>query len=324
MHRTLLRFLTALQLTRLTLAYGAIADLWLVVLLTRSDARYRGLPAHDLDLPTTLAASLVVAAGLFTFGASLNDVLDARHDRAFSPDRPIPAGRIRPHQAAIVASVCFAAATLGACVLGIPAVAIMALTALGIVFYDGFGKHVPGVAFVTIGLVHATHMAIPNYRFSFTLPIWLSMTHAMAVAILAHRLEDKRPTPSRRAWIGTALGWLFWSAIVLGWGWWLADGDWPLGTSPLSGIMWPLVAVAGFVVVARLKTRGHSGHVASEKLRRYGAMWQSLYAVAWVAAIGMWKQALMLAGVAAGGFAAMTALKEITTIFQAPVGYREE
>ena len=313
-----------MQLTRLTMAYGAIADLWLVVLLSRVDPAYRDLPVSTLPLAVALFASLVVAIGLFTFGASLNDVLDARHDRAFSPERPIPAGRIRPHQAAIVTSICLALATLGAALFGIHAVAIMALTALGIIFYNGLGKYVPSVGFVTIGLVHAVHMAIPNDQFAFTLPIWLSMTHATFVAILVHRVEDKRPTPTRRAWLGTALGWSFWSVILLGWGWWRTDGVWPLGTTPWPGLVWPLLALMSFAGVAFMKTRGQERAVASEKLRRYGAMWQSLYAVAWFAALGLWSQALVLGGVAAGGFIVMTALKEISTVARAPVGFREE
>ncbi|MBL9147258.1 MAG: UbiA family prenyltransferase [Phycisphaerae bacterium] len=323
MRRTLLRIFTALQLTRLTMAYGAIADLWLVILLTRVDPLYENLPASTLPLPVSLFAGLVVAVGLFTFGAGLNDVLDARHDRAFSPDRPIPAGNIRPQQAAILTSACLAAATLGAATLGVPAVATMALTALGIIFYNAFAKHVPSVGFVTIGLVHAVHMAIPNHLFSFTLPIWLSMTHAMAVAILVYKIEDKRPTPTVRAWMFTLAGWSFWSAVVLSWGWWHSRGVWPLGNGPWPGCLWPLGTALAFVGIAVVKTKGQSPAVASEKLRRYGAMWQSLYAVSWFAAIGLWKEALMLGGVAAGGFAVMTALKEITIAIRAPRSWRE-
>jgi 4-hydroxybenzoate polyprenyltransferase len=321
--RTLLRFLTAIQLTRLTMAYGAIADMWLVILITRADPSFADLPASTLPLWVALAAGLVVAVGLFAFGASLNDVLDARHDRAFSPDRPIPAGRIRPHQAAIVTSTCLAAATMGATLFGLPAVITLALVTLGIAFYNGLAKHVPALAFVTIGLVHATHMAIPNHRFGFTLPIWLSMTHAIVIAMLVHRFEEKRPAITPLAIGVTAAGWLFWSVTVLTWGWWHTDGSWPLNTPIWPGVLWPLAAVIGFAVVARLKTRVQSGTVASEKIRRYGAMWQSLYAVAWFAAMGLWKQALMLGGVAAGGFLVMTAIKEFTTLLATPVQYRE-
>ena len=181
----------------------------------------------------------------------------------------------------------------------------------------------PALAFVTIGLVHATHMAIPNHRFGFTLPIWLSMTHAIVIAMLVHRFEEKRPAITPLAIGVTAAGWLFWSVTVLTWGWWHTDGSWPLNTPIWPGVLWPLAAVIGFAVVARLKTRVQSGTVASEKIRRYGAMWQSLYAVAWFAAMGLWKQALMLGGVAAGGFLVMTAIKEFTTLLATPVQYRE-
>lgn len=321
--RTFLRILTAVQLTRLTMAYGAIADIWLVILLTRADPAFADLPASTMPLWAALAAGLVVAVGLFTFGASLNDVLDARHDRAFSPDRPIPAGRIRPHQAAIVTSVCLASATIAATVFGPPAVVTLALVTLGIAFYNGFAKHVPALAFVTIGLLHAAHMAIPNHRFGFTLPIWLSMSHAIVIAMLVHRWEEKRPTISPLALAVTMLGWMFWSAIVLTWGWWHTKGSWPLETAIWPGVLWPVGTILAFAVVARVKTRGQSGPVASEKLRRYGAMWQSLYAVAWLAAMGLWKHALMLGGVAAGGFLVMTAIKEIRSLLAMPVHYRE-
>lgn len=323
MRRTLLRFLTAVQLTRLTMAYGAIADIWLVILLTRADPSFADLPAYQLPLWAALAGGLVVAVGLFTFGASLNDVLDARHDRAFSPDRPIPAGRIRPQQAAIVTSTCLAAATMAATLFGAPAVITLAFVTFGIALYNGFAKHVPALAFVTIGLLHAAHMAIPNHRFGFTLPIWLSMTHALVIAMLVHRFEEKRPAITPLAIGVTIAGWVFWSAIMLTWGWWHSDGAWPLGTPIWPGMLWPTATVLAFVVAARAKTRGHTGTVASEKLRRYGAMWQSLYAVAWFAAMGLWKHALMLGGVATGGFLVMTALKEVTSLLASPVRYRE-
>lgn len=323
MQRLLARVFTALQLTRLTMAYGAIADVWLVILLTRVDPAYSDLPAYTLPVSVALAAGLVVAVGLFTFGAGLNDVLDARHDRAFSPEKPIPAGRIRPDQAAILASACLAAATLGATVLGAPAVATMAITAFGIIFYNAFAKHVPSVGFVTIGLVHAVHMAIPNHRFAFTLPIWLSMTHAMAITMLVYRIEDKRPSPTTMAWAAAGIGWAFWSAVVLTWGWRHSGGEWPLHGAAWPGLLWPLATAVAFAFVAVAKTKGQAPAVASEKLRRYGAMWQSLYAVSWFAAIGLWKQAFVLGGVAAGGFIVMTALKEITVVVRAPLGWRE-
>lgn len=321
MRRTLLRFLTAAQLTRCTLAYGLIAELWLVLLITRADPG-SAAPAAALPFWPALAAGLAVAVGLFAFGASLNDVVDARHDRTFSPDRPIPAGRIRPDQAAIVTSLCLVLASLGACAFGAPGVVMTAITALGIVFYTVFGRFVPSIGFVTIGLVHATHMLIPNPAFAFTPPVWLSMTHATAIAILVHRLEGKRPALGAGGVAATVAGYLFWSVAILAYGWWRSDGQWPIGASAWPGLAWPTIAVAAFALLAWTKTRRVSGHAAAEKLMRYGAMWQGLYATAWMCALGRWREAAMLAGVAAGGFVAMTALKELAALVATPVGYR--
>ncbi|MCZ6493698.1 MAG: hypothetical protein O6933_06420, partial [Planctomycetota bacterium] len=88
-----IKLITAIRLTRLTMAFGAVSDVWFVILL--SGAQGSEVLAVG-DAPRHLAAALlagaVVAIGLFAYGASLNDVLDVRHDSTFSPHRPIPAG----------------------------------------------------------------------------------------------------------------------------------------------------------------------------------------------------------------------------------------
>jgi len=324
MRRSILRLVTAVQLTRLTMAYGAIADIWLVILLSRADPAMAERPVALLPAWLALGAGLAVAVGLFTFGATLNDVLDARLDRSFGRDRPIPAGRITPPQAILVANACLAAAVLAAFAFGPGAVALCALTALGIIFHMGFARFLPAAGVVTFGLVHAAAMVIPNVAFVFTPPVWLSMTHAAVVTLLVHRLADKRPRISRRAWVAIVAGWAIWSATILGWGW--TRGSWwrDEGFGPWPGLLWVALAVVGFAVTVRLKTRGASGEVAAEKALRYGAMWQSLYAVAWLAAAGLGTQALMLAGVAAGGFLAMTATKELLAALGDPPSYRTE
>lgn len=322
MRRTILRLVTAVQLTRLTMAYGAIADVWLVILLTRADPAMADRPVSQLPIAVALAAGLAVAVGLFTFGATLNDVLDVRLDRGFRRDRPIVAGRVSPQQAIVVANTCLAAAVLAAFAFGPGGVALAALTALGIVFYMAAARFLPAAGFITFGLVHAATMVIPNVVFSFTPPIWLSMTHATAVTILVHRLADKRPRTSGRAMAVTLVGWGIWSATVLGWGW--THGTWWRGADggPWPGLLWVLLAVAGFAVTVGVKIRHCRGEAAAEKVLRYGAMWQSLYAVAWLASRELWPQALMLGGVAAGGFVAMTLTKELVAAIQQPPEYR--
>ena len=112
------RILDAFQLTRLSLAFGAVCELWLVTLLTRADPRYVHLPVYHMPLWKALVCTGVVSVGLFAFAASLNDLLDVRHDRRFSPDRPLAAGRIRTSSAALLSFGALMAAVVCARALG--------------------------------------------------------------------------------------------------------------------------------------------------------------------------------------------------------------
>ncbi|MHC5022653.1 MAG: UbiA family prenyltransferase [Planctomycetota bacterium] len=286
MHRLLLRIITAIQLTRLTMAFGAVSDIWFVILLSRADPQY-----------------------------------DVRHDSAFSPDRPIPAGRIRLGQAVVVAIGALIVAVLAANGLGGWPLRLTLLTAAGILFYNAAAKYIPSVGLVTIGLIHAVHMLIPNVQMSFMLPVWLVMTHAIVIAAAVHMLEDKRPRLGRRTMIVVALGWISWTIIVLGKGVMQTGGVWPDGV-PLIGLIGPVLAVVAFLAVAWWKASGVTGAAAAEKLKRYGAMWQSLYGAAWLLALGLTVPAAWIAAFAIVGFASMTLIKEITGMTGRPVTYR--
>jgi 4-hydroxybenzoate polyprenyltransferase len=321
MRRLLLRFFTAIQLTRLTMAFGAVSDLWFVILFTKAEPDYVMVDVHGMPLEGALVAAAVVAIGLFAYGASLNDVLDVRHDATFSPDRPIPAGRIRLGQAIVVTIGALIVAMLGAIALGDWAPVITLLAAAAILFYNAAGKFIPAVGLVTIGLIHAAHMFIPNHELSFTLPVWLTMTHALGIAACVHVLEDKRPRLNRRAMVATALGWLCWSGIILVPGAMSDSGLWPSHASRI-GLVYPLLAVMAFIAVAWWKASGVTGRASAEKLKRYGAMWQSLYGAAWLLAVGLIPQAIWIGLLAVAGFIAMTLIKEITGLSGRPVTYR--
>jgi len=319
--RLILRLITAIQLTRLTMAFGAIADVWFVILVTSARGEYVFIKVHNMNLAVALLAGAIVAIGLFAYGASLNDVLDVRHDTAFSPDRPIPAGRIRFGQAIVVTVGALIVAMLGGVTLGVEAAGMTLLTATGILFYNATGKYIPAVGFTTVGLIHATHMLIPNYQLAFTLPVWLVMTHAMTIAVIVHKLEDKRPRLRPRALVATVIGWVAWSVVLLGAGAIHGEGLWPDDAGAL-GALCVLAAVAGFVVVAWWKASGVQGKAAAEKLKRYGAMWQALYGAAWLVALNLPMQAIGLGALAFAGFVAMTLIKEITGLSDRPLAYR--
>ncbi len=321
MRALVLKLITAIRLTRLTMAFGAVSDVWFVILLTRQMAgQYPDVEVAQMPLSLSLLAGLVVAAGLFAYGASLNDVLDVRHDSAFSPDRPIPAGRIKVGQAIVVTVGALIVTAVAAAALGRLALWLALFVAAGILFYNAAGKFIPAVGVVTIGLIHAAHMLIPNALLGFTLPVWLVMTHAMAIATAVHLLEDKRPRVSRRGVAAIVVGWLFWSVVIIGLGV-MRDEIWPADIPVLSA-MWPTAAVTGFVLVSIWKGSSGPGSAGAEKLKRYGAMWQALYGASWMMALGLATQAAWLAALALLGFAGMTVIKEITGLSGRPIVYR--
>jgi hypothetical protein len=302
------------------MAFGAVSDVWFVILLTRADGAYANVEVSQMPLAIALLAGAVVGTGLFAYGASLNDILDVRHDSTFSPDRPIPAGRIKLGQAIVVTVASLLITVVAAAPMGRLALWIMLLVAAAILFYNAAGRFIPAVGLVTIGLIHAAHMMIPNAHLSFTLPVWLVMTHAMGIAAAVHVLEDKRPRLGPRSIAGIVAGWLFWSALVIGYGA-MQGGIWPEAV-PLWRIIWPITAMAGFLAVSLWKSGAVRGSAAAEKLKRYGAMWQALYAASWLMALGLEVQAASLGAVAIAGFVVMTVIKEITGLSGRPVVYR--
>ncbi|MBC8421602.1 UbiA family prenyltransferase, partial [bacterium] len=208
------QMIAALKLTRFSVAIGAIADIWLVLLMTKNDSDYVGTSVYGLPWWSSLFATAVVAVGMCGFAAALNDTIDARHDATFHPSRPIPSGWIPIAQAVVLMICSLLIALLAASFLGAWPVRMGLLTAAAILFYNIVGKHIPAVGLVSVGLIYAAHMLIANIELTFTLPVWLVMTHVMICTIAMYYLEDKRPRISFRGWLGVILGWIFWSAVL--------------------------------------------------------------------------------------------------------------
>lgn len=305
------------------MAFGAITDLWLIVILSRSSDEYHYMPVATMPLAQALVCSAVTAIGLFSFAAALNDLLDAKHDRIFSPNRPIAAGEIGAAQAFSVALASLLLALVGVLSFGFGALFIALLIAGGTLFYNATAKYIPGVGLLTIGVLHAGHMLIPNDQFTFTLPAWLAMTHTTAVATIMHFVQAKRPGLSRRAKWMLILGWLICSAFLIGFGISRTTGSfWPEST-PWYGPIFPALAIFAFIpVVLRKIKRAQSPAIAAEKVARYGALWQSLYAAAWLFSWGEFWWAIVALAVAGVGFGAMTLLKELGGSTDQPIAYR--
>src|SRR6185369_8951096 len=127
------RTVDLLELARVPLVFTAISNAWVVIFLTGTEADPS--PAHvnpalnQWPLWADLLLGLGVAAGLHTYGVALNDMLDARHDRVFSPTRPIAAGGLGHTSGIVMAVLSLLAALTASVFLGQAAILLTLLAA---------------------------------------------------------------------------------------------------------------------------------------------------------------------------------------------------
>ena len=81
----------------------------------------------------------------------------------------------------------------------------------------------------------------------------------------------------------------------------------------------------GFVFAMLVWRRVHllgRGPRVAEKIARYGALWLSLYAAAWLFGMGFTAFGWMLTGLAIFGLLGMTVVREVVALIEQPLGYR--
>jgi hypothetical protein len=342
----LARIAPVLRLTRVSSAFAAIANAWLVILWTRASepeigmVRAAGRAVGPLWID--LVAGAAAAAGLYAFGACVNDVMDTTRDRALRRDRPIAEGLVSPSAAVLVAATSLIVATLGAVWFGQAAMLLTCLLAIAILAFNTLGKFIPGIGLVLLALIYAGHMIVPNVHLRFLWPVWLVMTHALLVSGIAHAASRRPPPLTPRAVFAAVLGWVFWSSVIAG----LAasrSGD-AATTDPADGIagragfslgaLWPdwvgpggaitvsvLAVVFVVVIVRRVRSLGW-GPRAAEKINRYGSLWLPIYACGWLFGAGHGTEGLIMLGLAVTGFLGMSALREVYAAVEHPIGYR--
>lgn len=327
MRRTLLRLAPILHLTRVTTAFAAIANAWFVILWTRASVPLERGPDQILSQPEwlVLIGGALNALGLFAYGAALNDLLDFRRDRTLHPYRPLPTGAITMEWAVGIAVATFMTAVIGASILGMEAVLLTVLISSAILFFHAAGKFIPAFGLVLMGLIYAGHMVVPNLHIAFVWPVWLVMTHSLVVGGMTHVIGRKVPTVSRRAAFAAIAGWAFWTCTMMVAGWWRgrgAGGLWPEWVNPTAAIG-PAILIVLFALTAWRKVHVHGMTArAADKVARYGALWQGLFAVAWLMGQGYERETLVIAALTGAGFLGMTVLRELYGLVEQPVGYR--
>ncbi len=321
----LIRLAPVLHLTRVTTAFAAAGNVWFVILWTRSHAIERELASDRL---TTLPLWLLLASGglyalaLYAFAMALNDALDVRRDRALHPDRPLPSGRLSLDTAIGLITLTLLVAILGASTLGLPAVWTALGTAGAVLIYNASVKYLPSIGLVLVALIYGAHMMAANVELIFVWPVWLAMTHMLGVGALSHLFASRRPALTKPMLASAMAGWLLWSGVLLFIGYRRAGTLWPSWVN-VSTIVVPAALAVSFVVFAWMRYR-RSGATprSAEKIERYGALWLTLYTIAWMAGEGRWNEAGILAGLAVVGFLGMTVLKEMYNLAEHPVGFR--
>jgi hypothetical protein len=322
----LARIAPVLRLTRVSSAFAAIANAWFVILWSRAagperavlEASGRAIGPVWIDL----LAGACAAAGLYAFGACVNDVMDSTRDRAMRRGRPIAEGLVSPSAAVLVGTSSLIVATLGAVWFG---------------QFNTLGQFIPGFGLVLLALIYAGHMVVPNIQLRFLWPVWLVMTHALIVSGTAHAVSRRSPVLTARAVFAAVLGWVFWSAVIAGLaasraGDVLKDGElregftlgalWPDWVGPAGPILVSILATVFVVVILRrVRTLG-MGPRTAEKINRYGSLWLPIYACGWLFGAGHTTQGLIMAGLALLGFVGMSALREVYAAVEHPIGYR--
>jgi hypothetical protein len=304
-----------LGLTRPGVLLALVSVQWVMVFLGVyvEPVERRNPVLGTLGVSWALVASAVVAAGMGIFLLALNDALDARHDRAFEPDKPIPSGRVTQRAALGLAMVGLLAALGAAVALG-PMSVILALVATGaIVFYNLAGRFIPAVGIITLGLIIGVAALIPNPRLAFAWPILLMMTHVIAAATVRHVLAGKRPRLKPIDGWGISIGWVFWVLVVL-----VLIGMRGRDVSHEGvGQVWigPALAAAVFAFItwlllgpSALKPRARRG--TAKRFAHFTTAWLIVFNASWLISAGLWWQggvvialliAMRLPGAAAAG-----------------------
>jgi 4-hydroxybenzoate polyprenyltransferase len=324
------RVFAAIEVSRLPVAFGAVANVWLMLLLARVEAAspqpdaVAESTARIASLPTALllGASAAFAVGFMVFGAALNDILDAKRDGAFAPDRPIPSGSLSTRRAMHMAALALVTGLVGAIPFGPASMVGAAILAVIVIAYDAFAKFVPAVGIVLAGLATAASMLALRLETTMPIPIWLAMSQTMGISLLAYILSDKRPKLSRRAVALGALGWTFWSSALFLLAAYRNDGAlFPKWFAP-SALTAPILTLVACALFGLWKLRSVRGPRAGEKLLRYATLWKALVAAGWLLAAGLVTEAAWVGGLAIAIALLFAALRELAPQLAVPVGWR--
>lgn len=321
-----------LELMRIELMFASVSHAWMVVLLSVSVEPVARLnralvPGLGWGVGWGLVLGGLVGAGLTLFGVGLNDVMDVRRDRAFSPSRPIPAGRVALPAAMVAGLAALLLAVAASVPLGRASVLLTVAVAGAILFYNAAGRHLPAIGTLTLGAMHAVAAMIVNPGLAYLWPVWVIFSVMVASAMVVHRLEFKRPRLMAGDYAGAVGGWAFVSLVMVVWmtqrgGLGASDGlrlwAWPLaGVAVLVAGGWWLVRQAGAGEQPRRLRR-----MAAGRVERWTALGLIVIDAGWLLGTGHWLGGLLLLKLAVVAYVLRRVLEVLSDLAEPPPGYR--
>jgi len=321
MRSLVLRALATLQLVRMPLALAVGSDLWLATLLTRWNPAADERAAATMPLWVALAMAALIGGGMLGFAAGMNDLLDQRRDQARNPGRPLPAGRMRTHHAALVTFGSLVTALIASASFGDDSLKVALLAAGGVTAWNAFGRHVPAAGLPMMGLAHAGVMFIPWPAQPFTLPACLVFIQAVITGTLIHQRSGKRPSIDRTT--GMLLLALS-AAAAVGLALLARHRDapiWPALTAPITAA-WLLIPLGGFAWLVRAASIESRPEESLMLLQRAAVATPPAMAAAWSLALDRPVSAAAFAGTAAACWSLAWVAREVHAMLGAPPAWR--
>jgi 4-hydroxybenzoate polyprenyltransferase len=278
------RLLPILQLTRMALAFTALADSLCALILSQQRA---GVFWTAIS-PRRAAALGMVSVGLYGFGMSLNDIIDRRRDQQLASHRPLPSGRIGVAAAHVICVLLALMAAVGTLVYsadepdGQMSLMLFFFTVTLIVFYDLAGKYLVAPGLLTLGLIRLFNAALPAPRLPVPWQPMLLLNHIALVSTFAYQWEQKRPPLTKRHWWAVFGGLAGMNGLLIFAVTWRRHDAAALAVTP--GLVWPALAVVGFILTAIvIRKRNRNARQAGGTLMLTGLLWLIVYDAAFVA-----------------------------------------
>ena len=150
-----------LQLTRPANVITAIADIWTGFAVSGAAAL---LVSQNTETENAYVLSLIWLSlstiGLYGGGVAFNDVFDSKLDAVERPERPIPSGKVKKSNAALMATLLIALGVLAAFQVNLWSGFIALAVGLLAVLYDAWGKHQAIFGPINMGLCRAGNLLL--------------------------------------------------------------------------------------------------------------------------------------------------------------------